>query len=686
MKDKNKHTANRDELILGSAWYPEQWSRSIWEEDMEEMRNLGFNTARLGEFAWGKLEPSEGKYDLTWLEDALDLLYKNGIGAILCTPTAAPPSWLLKKHPEIGYVEADGYKHMHGARQHACYNNDDFRSYSRKITEIIADHFGEHPALIAWQIDNELGSHQQRSMSEASVKRWHQWLEKRYGTIEKLNEAWKTVIWSQTYCDFNDVPPPYQLTYYTHNLSLKLNYRRFMSDMIAEFQKEQIDIIKAYSDAPVTHNSTSHQDEWRLSRHLDFPSADVYTYENTREGIQYRYDLLRNLNPTAKFITMETSAEGFIDNALYREGWISCHSFINYCMGGKGFCFWPWRQQPGGAEIFHEAMLHVSGRHTSGWENAKEAVETKNLLSSVLKDYRPTRAEVALITSDYNARFSFLDRAGGIETNFDYNKRLLECYETLSNLNVWRDVILDEAAFDSYPLLYTPYLPYIRPELLEQLCTMVEDNGSTWVIGPYTGFLDQDNTIPQQAILGDLEERIGFETKNLIAAGELNVEINGLPGTTSQFAAIFEPGLQDEVIGTYTTERFKGQAWGIRRNFGKGKIYIVGSHLDDVSRHHFWKKLLLDEGIKSNAGRNNGLVEIPLTHHQPKNDAVGICNWTHSEKRISLSGKSVLAACQRTNSDNHDLTLPPLTWALVQHSNITQAIDCKDDEHVILNQ
>ncbi|GHC05080.1 beta-galactosidase [Cerasicoccus arenae] len=652
------------ELILGSAWYPEQWSKAVWEQDMREMVELGFNTVRLAEFAWAKLEPEEGYYQFKWLADALDLLHQNGIGAILCTPTATPPIWLLNKYPEIGFVDEDDYQHRHGGRQHACYSNIDFRRYSRKITEEIAMEFGKHPALVAWQIDNELGSHQQRCFNEATIKRWAQWLEQRFGTIDNLNEAWKTVVWSQTYSDFSEVPPPYKLPCYSHNLSLKLNYRRFMTDVLVEFQREQIDIIRQHSDAPITHNSTSHHDEWRMSLHLDFASVDVYPYENAREGIQYRYDLMRKLNPAGRFVTMETSIEGIVDDELYRQGWTGCHAFINYCMGSGGFSFWPWRQQAGGAEIFHQAILHASGRRSSGWENAKEAAECRKLLSPLLKDFYPKKADVALVVSDYNARFCFLDRAGGIEHNFDYSKRILEWYSTLHELSVWRDVIFDEAEIEDYRLIFSPYLPYVRPELLDRLCALVEE-GSTWVVGPYTGFLTEDNAIPEQAILGNLEQRIGFKTETLVMPGGLDVEINGRAATTSQFAAVFDPCEEDEVIGTYTTERFKGKAWGLRRKFGKGTIYILGSHIDEVSRRHFWKDLLHREGVEVN-GNCDGLIEIPMVNHDHSKSALGICNWTYEEVDIEIPDKQLLAASSRTKLVGSKLHMPSQTWAFLQ--------------------
>ena len=49
-------------LLLGSAWYPEQWPESRWEADLTLMQQAHLHVVRVGEFAWSTLEPSEGHY------------------------------------------------------------------------------------------------------------------------------------------------------------------------------------------------------------------------------------------------------------------------------------------------------------------------------------------------------------------------------------------------------------------------------------------------------------------------------------------------------------------------------------------------------------------------------------------------------------------------------------------------
>src|SRR6516164_3365965 len=58
-------------ILLGTAWYPEQWPESRWEADLQLMQEAGIHIVRVGEFAWSRMEPSEGRYDLDWLDRAV---------------------------------------------------------------------------------------------------------------------------------------------------------------------------------------------------------------------------------------------------------------------------------------------------------------------------------------------------------------------------------------------------------------------------------------------------------------------------------------------------------------------------------------------------------------------------------------------------------------------------------------
>src|SRR5262249_48381357 len=72
-----------DAIVVGAAWYPEQWPESRWEEDLKLMEAANIKMARIAEFAWSALEPSEGRYEMDWLERAVAAAAKHHIVSVI---------------------------------------------------------------------------------------------------------------------------------------------------------------------------------------------------------------------------------------------------------------------------------------------------------------------------------------------------------------------------------------------------------------------------------------------------------------------------------------------------------------------------------------------------------------------------------------------------------------------------
>ena len=123
----------KDLTIVGTYYYPEHWDESQWERDLKQIKELGFDFVHYAEFAWAQLEPEEGVYDFAWLDRAVDIADRNGLKVIMCTSTATPPVWLVRRHPDVLIEHEDGTKMDHGARQHPSVSNNFYREYSMKM-------------------------------------------------------------------------------------------------------------------------------------------------------------------------------------------------------------------------------------------------------------------------------------------------------------------------------------------------------------------------------------------------------------------------------------------------------------------------------------------------------------------------------------------------------------------------
>jgi len=226
-------------MKIGTYYYPEQWPRDQWERDFDRMAAMDLKIVHMSEFAWGTIEPREGDIQLDWLSDCVELAAKRKMEVILCTPTAVLPVWMVDKHPDI---LLSGYRF--GGRRHGNHLHPALLDYTRKVVEKMAERFGDHKAVIGWQIDNELASDSKFDQSEGTHEAFRGWLRGKYGTLDRVNEAWGTQFWNTFYSDWKQIllPPGRQTVYGNPHQSVDAS--RFWSWTFAQFVKLQADILK----------------------------------------------------------------------------------------------------------------------------------------------------------------------------------------------------------------------------------------------------------------------------------------------------------------------------------------------------------------------------------------------------------------------------------------------------------
>lgn len=167
-------------MKYGVSYYPEHKNADEIDQDIALIKEAGMNVVRMGEFAWCRFEPIEGKYEFSWLDEIVEKFGSSGIETIVCTPTACPPAWMAEKHPDILYRDNRGVTRPFGGRRHYCYNNPVYREYSKKIAEEIGKHYKSNPYIYAFQIDNELAQEGTgRCHCDYCKNAFRDWLERR---------------------------------------------------------------------------------------------------------------------------------------------------------------------------------------------------------------------------------------------------------------------------------------------------------------------------------------------------------------------------------------------------------------------------------------------------------------------------------------------------------------------------
>ena len=232
-------------MYLGVDYYPEHWKSEMLEEDLNNIVELGSNVIRIGEFAWHMMEREEGVFDFSYFDNIINEAKKKGLKVIFGTPTATMPAWLAKKHPDVLGEFEDNTKRVFGGRRQYCFNSKTYYKYTEKIIRELANHFKNEEAIVAWQIDNEFG-HEGSDICFCNEckESFRKYLREVYNNdINKLNETWGTIFWSQTYNEFDEIPIPAK-TITTHNPSLRMEWERFRSLSVENYAKFQVDLLK----------------------------------------------------------------------------------------------------------------------------------------------------------------------------------------------------------------------------------------------------------------------------------------------------------------------------------------------------------------------------------------------------------------------------------------------------------
>ena len=621
-------------MYFGVDYYPEQWvfpfggtaenPEAQWQRDAELMATAGFNVVRLGEFSWGLCEPEDGRFDFDWLKRVMDILGEKGIQIVLGTPTAAPPIWLAKKHPEILPVDEHGLIKHEGTRRAVCLNSDVYWNYSKRIVEQMARVLGDHPQLIAWQIDNSLaGNYTEASFNEDTRRDWHLWLEAKYETVGRLNEKMGLRHWGQVVSSFDQVPMP-MASPAQHNPALVLNWNRFCSDTIVQFVKMQADILRELTpDRPVTTNlrALRHRfDHFDMAEVLDFVAIEsTAAIKSKPSEIACEIDMLRSLKKDgirtpdgdSGFWVMEQKA-GNVNwqdvNSLVRPGVLKMFTYQLISRGADAVLFFRWRQPRYGTEKFHGAVLphNLEGSRRVFKEIALLGEEFK-LLATALENTK-VPVEVCILYSHDNDWT--LQQPNQPNKYFNLREHIQLIHTALHSRNIPVDFARPNEDLSKYKIVFAPSLHLLTSNEATRLKLYVQNGGT--LVGTFnTGLVDENSIAPESGFPNDLTDLFGLEVQefDMLPPGEVSQLIFKAAFPTSQahparlWCDVIEPkGCQ--VLATYAKDFYAGKPAMTLNPFGLGKAIYIGTQ----SHQFFYDDLVM--WLRQNSGLTP-LLKVP---------------------------------------------------------------------------
>lgn len=641
-------------MKFGVDYYPEHWSRERWPYDARLMWEAGIKVVRLAEFAWAKLEPEPGKYDFEWLDSAIEILAGEGIKVILGTPTPTPPAWLIEQNPDILPVNLEGKRLGFGGRHHDCQSNETYRGHIRRFIRLMARHYSKNSNVVGWQIDNEFGnSHHGLCACDSCRHAFHKWLEIKYGNIERLNEEWGTVFWSQTYNHFDQIPLPLP-TPNGHNPTLLLDWKRFASDLIVEFQKIQIDILR--EECPnqfITHNFMGFFDKtdyFNLAKDLDFVSHDQYPL-HFREGRDLTacpmrsaaaLDLMRATKQKSFWIMEQQSgpAGWEVMGATPRPGQLALWTYQSIAHGADAVVYFRWRSCLFGTEEYWHGILPHSGEPGRRYDEIKKAIAELSPLMDSFKDYLAGSEAAIIYSYDQNWAFEIQPH----HPDLDYIKFVQTYYKAFYDANIPVDFVSQDEDFSRYKLLVAPLLFLVTPELVKKLEAYVA-NGGRVILTMRTAVKDWNNKVIPKTLPGDLSAVTGIRVDDYDCLREVSQAVrwnaggeDGITEAVCKWCDIIT--LQDaEAMAVYQNEFYKGTPAVTRNSYGKGVAYYAGTELGSEILKRFIgfvakeagiaPVLITPEGVEASRRRTADTDYVFVLNH--RGDAADIAipaDWT----------------------------------------------------------
>ncbi len=561
-------------MKLGSSYYPDITAEAEWAGDLANMGKACLSLLRICDFAWTAMEPREGCYQFDWLDRFLNLAQEHGMQVILCTPTAGPPAWLCTQYPQVMVQQRDGTRRAFGGRRDVDMDSPIFRHFASAIATEMGKRYGHHPAVIGWQIDNELigpeGAPPESHTLEGTFG-FRQWLKARYGTIEALNHAWGTKFWSQEYSDWGEVGVPLNPRAVAGQV---IDYSRYFTHSQVQFIISQREALRAVVGKQqwISTNSTAVFD--RGIDHLEYAKAIDETGWDAYPGAA------GNPYPEA----FAGLAHDLFRSALGKPFWIfeadsalpdSHVSFLAEmrARGAKAILFWHWRNHPYNAENESDTICDNAGRPDPRRVQLLQQLAGRKELAAELPPALPRRKAAILYSPDCVRPELSHDPYRG--KTFRYLDGLIRMYQPARQLGLGLDVARPEDRWEDNKLLLVPSMRLMDAEVARRLSRFVYEGGTVVACAKTA---QQNATGVYYLTPGEvLAESFGFvQHRNVNVGPGLVAELDGRNYSCDCWAERLVPGTA-RVLGRFTGGALLGEAAVMVNEFGKGRVWYAAA-------------------------------------------------------------------------------------------------------------
>ena len=581
------------QYLRGTTPEPDQWKR-----DMENMKALGFNTLR-GWLVWNCLERRQGQIDTEYIARFLDTAAEFDLQVGLLFHLHAGPFWALEKHKEYYYVDQDNVPFIPAVRPNTpsggwpglCFDHPEVRDMEKSFISGVIAETKKHKNVAFYEPMNE--PHQWTDYMkqpvgsfcycEASQEKFRLWLQKKYGDIQTLNDAW-----GYAYDDFSQVHPPR----WTSSYSDYADFRTFTMDNIAEEVQFRTDVIRACDNKPVIAHAwgggsitcawlgSMAFDDWKNAAVVDkwgFSAFPRRIEDCCVLGLSS--DATRSAANGKEFWQSELSG-GVVRGVLKHQGRISDEAFDQFALesirhGAKGLLYWQYRMERIGDEAGGFSMTDYDGGPTNLTRKAGQLGAFLKEHGHILQQGEQKAAEVALVFSirSHLADWSANDRRDNkfsVDSTSGY-------YRMFWEENIPVDILHESFHGDlsRYKLIILPSSFAIAPEFAAALEEYVQKGGAVLCENSF-GVFEKTFKLSYQvpgygfdAVFGAMEDDVRLQSDVTLTDGAQTYVLS-----KNRHAETFRD-IRGDVLYRYEN----GAAAILSHTYGSGRAILSGVNL-----------------------------------------------------------------------------------------------------------